>query len=76
MTTKTTKGTKPAAKKSKRLSLSKQTIKDLAPGGAGAVRGGAKPNTAALCPGTIGCTRNTTTPAGCPKPTMACTVKP
>lgn len=69
--------TRKTAKKTKRLSLSKKTIKDLEPGGAmaGGIRGGAKATVNPGCPPppTIGCQRKTTIPSGCA--TLACTVK-
>jgi hypothetical protein len=53
MTRKTAKGAKPAAKKTKRLSLKKQTVKDLAPRGAGAKGGKWATEQTMVC--TVGC---------------------
>ena len=69
--------TRKIAKKSKRLSLSKKTLRDLEPGRgkAAGIRGGAKATVNPGCPPppTIGCQRKTTIPSGCA--TLACTVK-
>ena len=79
MTRKTTKGAKPAAKKAKRLSLSTQTLKDLAPnkGGAAAVRGGGQNTGPVGCPPRtlFHCPPKTTIPSGCPAATSGCTVR-
>ena len=49
MTGKTTKGSKPAAKKAKRLSLSKKSLKDLGSRGQGPQGGGIKSRDAYAC---------------------------